>query len=807
MKIILYFLFMFLLLLRLLTTAEQENDEPIEAKADPIIENDIVEDIGHKTAPGKTEIDEEIRKQTQHWSHDEQELIKETMESFKYQADTAKLMELIINSIYSNKEIFLRELISNASDALQKIRFLSLLDASKLGSDTLDDLKIKIAFDSENRLITITDNGIGMTKNDLVNNIGRIAQSGSKQFLDKLHETGDLSGIIGQFGVGFYSVFLVSDSVTVISKHNDDPTQWIWRSDLKGVNETSYTISPDPRGNTLGRGTSIVLHISEDSELDPFLDQEELTDLVIKYSQFIDFPIYMYKYVWENVPIEKKPENDEKQPEKEPENEPVTDFEIEEDEPENLDQDEKIDEPETERIQMWKWVMMNPQKPIWIRNSKDISPDEYNSFFKMLSKKTEDPMTYIHFSAEGEAEFRSILYVPGSLPFGSVEQAMPHNNKIKLYVKRVFITDNFLDELLPTYLSFIMGVVDSDNLPLNLSREMLQKHRLLKLMKNKLTRKCLEMIRKIFQEDDDVKKSRFWSEFGTYIKGGIIEEKRPPFQNKLIDLVRFYSSKSEDKMVTLKEYAENMKEDQKAIYYIGGSRKEVVAQSPHIERLKEMDYEVLYLIDPIDEYCVLAIDKYNGTRFVDASKESLFASDEENKIIEELEEEYEDLISWFKMIILDKVDRVTISRRLKSSPCVISSKDYGVSANLERILKAQPLNQQQMDMLINLYKKTFEINPNHPIIKNLHSRIKENQLDAKTLEMGKLLYETALVSSGYQSTDTPEYTNRVFKILGFSLGVEENEVEFEVEEEQEEQEDEVEFEEQEEIEKPDKKEL
>merc|ERR1711934_123875 len=419
-------------------------------------------------------------------------------EKFEFRAEVTRLMDIIINLLYSHKEIFLREIISNASDALDKIRFLSVTDKDALGDGDAAKLEMKISPDKTKDTLTLTDKGIGMTKQDLINNLGTIAKSGTSSFLEKLKEGGDVN-LIGQFGVGFYSVYLVADKVTVRTKHNDDK-QYIWESTA----DSSFTIKEDPAGNTLGRGSEITLHLKDDCK--EFTEPDKIKDLVKKYSEFISFPIYLRetKTVEKEVPVEEEEKKEAKEGEEPKE-------EKKEDELEVKDGDETA-KPKTKKVneEVVEWTQVNSETAIWTRSPRDVEEDEYNRFYSTISKDTDKPLTKMHFSAEGEIEFKSILFVPKKAPFDLLEGKAKSSN-IKLYVRRVFITDEF-EDLMPRWLSFVKGVVDSEDLPLNVSREMLQTSKVLKVIKKKLVTKALEMIRKMAEKkrkgaaDDDEEK-------------------------------------------------------------------------------------------------------------------------------------------------------------------------------------------------------------------------------------------------------------------------------------------------------------
>merc|ERR1711994_499503 len=449
--------------------------------------NTVEEDLGASKEGSRTD-SETVEREEQAIKLDglsvaEIKQMRDSAEKHAFQAEVNRMMKLIINSLYRNKEVFLRELISNASDALDKIRLLSLTDKSVL--DATEELTIKVKADKDNHILTITDTGIGMIKADLINNLGTIAKSGTADFLNRLQQSSsatEMSDLIGQFGVGFYSAFLVADKVVVTAKHNDD-TQYIWESDA-----ASFSIVEDPRGPTLKRGTQISLYLKEESY--DFLEQDTVRDLIKKYSQFINFNIFLWGSSTKTVeePIEDEEEED-------------TSYEDEvkdEDEEGAVEDEEEEKKPKTKKVEKttWDWELCNEAKPIWTRKPDDIAQDEYDEFYKSITKDKNGPLTQSHFIAEGEVTFKSLLFIPNSQPSETFNKYGSITENIKLYVRRVFITDDFKD-MMPNYLSFVKGVVDSDDLPLNVSRETLQQHKLLKVIKKKLVRKTLDMIKKI----------------------------------------------------------------------------------------------------------------------------------------------------------------------------------------------------------------------------------------------------------------------------------------------------------------------
>ena len=585
--------------------------------------------------------------------------MRDSAEKHAFQAEVNRMMKLIINSLYRNKEVFLRELISNASDALDKIRLISLTDKSVL--DSTEELSIKIKADKDNHILTITDTGIGMTKQDLINNLGTIAKSGTADFLTKIQEASsntEFNDLIGQFGVGFYSAFLVADKVVVTSKNNED-SQYIWESDA-----SSFSISEDPRGPTLKRGTQISLYLKEESY--DFLEQDTVRDLIKKYSQFINFNIYLWGSSTKTVeePIEEEEEEEDKT-EDEVEESPKEDDEegaVEE------DKEEEEKKPKTKKVEKttWDWELCNQSKPIWTRKPDDIEQTEYDEFYKSITKDNNGPLTQSHFIAEGEVTFKSLLFIPNTQPSETFNKYGQAGENIKLYVRRVFITDDFKD-MMPNYLSFVKGVVDSDDLPLNVSRETLQQHKLLKVIKKKLVRKTLDMIKKISND----KYYDFWKEYSTNIKLGVIEDTAN--RTRLAKLLRFTSSNG--KMTSLAEYVERMKDKQESIFYVAGGSKEEVEQSPFVERLLKKGYEVLLLTEAVDEYAISALPEFEGKKFQNVAKEGFNIdgdTDAAKQRKEATKERFDPLIKWLgEDALKDQILRAEVSERLSGSPCIL----------------------------------------------------------------------------------------------------------------------------------------
>ncbi|XP_016936518.2 endoplasmin homolog [Drosophila suzukii] len=692
--------------------------------------------------------------------------IREKAEKFTFQTEVNRMMKLIINSLYRNKEIFLRELISNASDAIDKIRLLALSNSKEL--ETNPELHIRIKADKENKALHIMDSGIGMTHQDLINNLGTIAKSGTADFLAKMQDPSksegqDMNDMIGQFGVGFYSAFLVADRVVVTTKHNDDK-QYIWESDAN-----SFTITEDPRGDTLKRGSVISLYLKEEAQ--DFLEQETVRELIRKYSQFINFPIRLWtsKTVEEEVPVE-----EEAKPEKTEDDVEEEDAKVEEAE------DEK---PKTKKVSKttWDWTLINDSKPIWTRKPAEVTEDEYTSFYKSLTKDSSEPLSQTHFIAEGEVTFKSLLYVPKVQPSESFNRYGTKSDNIKLYVRRVFITDEFND-MMPNYLSFIRGVVDSDDLPLNVSRETLQQHKLIKVIKKKLVRKVLDMLKKI---DKDAYE-KFWKEFSTNIKLGVMED--PSNRSRLAKLLRFQTSNGKG-VTSLAEYKERMKAKQEHIYYIAGANRAEVEKSPFVERLLSKGYEVLYLVEAVDEYCISALPEFDGKKFQNVAKEGfqLNESEKSKKNFESLKTTFEPLVKWLNDVALkDQISKAQVSERLSNSPCALVAGVFGWTGNMERLAMSnahQKSDDPQRTYYLN-QKKTLEINPRHPLMRELLRRVEADEADDTAKDMAVMMFRTATLRSGYMLQETSQFADSIEQMMRQTLGVSQNEqVEFDEDEE------------------------
>ncbi|KAG0632011.1 hypothetical protein M758_1G297800 [Ceratodon purpureus] len=671
-----------------------------------------------------------------------------TVEKFEYQAEVTRLLDLIVNSLYSHKEVFLRELVSNASDALDKLRFLSVTDPKLMEPNP--NLEIRIKSDKDAGTITLMDTGIGMTREELVESLGTIAQSGTAKFMKALKESKDNkssdNNLIGQFGVGFYSAFLVADKVTVSTKSSKSDKQFVWEGQ---ADTSSYTIREETDAEKMvPRGTVITLHLKEDEKFE-YADAIRIENLVKNYSQFISFPIY----TWQEKSREKEVEEEADETE------------------ESGDDTPKEKKKKTITEKYWDWELVNETKPIWLRNAKEVAKEDYNTFYKSTFKEFIDPQAYTHFSTEGEIEFKSLLYIPGMAPFNSEDMLSGKTKNIRLYVKRVFISDEFDGELFPRYLGFVKGVVDSNDLPLNVSREILQESRIVRIMKKRLVRKTFDMVEEISNRENKEDYKQFWSSYGKNMKLGCIEDTAN--HKRLAPLLRFNSSKNEEEMISLDQYVESMKEDQKAIYYLAADTIKSAKSAPFLEELVKKDIDVLFLVEPIDEVAITNLQSYKDKKFVDISKEDLELGDVDEEKEKEIEKEYRLLCDWMKQNLGDKVAKVAVSKRISSSPCVLVSGKFGWSANMERIMKAQTLGDTtQMEFMKG--RRILEINPSHPIIQDLNFACKDTPRSSRAQAMVNLLYETALLSSGFTPDNPAEFGARVYEMMGLALAGQNN---------------------------------
>jgi len=681
-------------------------------------------------------------------------------EQYQFNADIAQLMSLIINAVYANKEVFVRELISNCSDALDKIRYESLVDKEVLGD--LPDLKIEIFPDPENGVLVIRDTGIGMTKEDLIQNLGTIARSGTKQFMEAINAGADLS-MIGQFGVGFYSSYLGAERVVVRSKHNDDE-QYLWTSSAGGT----FSVELDTEGAPLGRGTEITLFLKEDCK--KYAEEKTLKDLIKKHSQFIGFPMYLQETKEEEVEAEEEDEENDEEMDEAEDKKPVA-----EDGEEDADEEPKIEDAEMEdekkekkkiKIQKKEMVLVNTQKPIWTKKPDECTDEEYAEFYKSISNDWEDHLACKHFSVEGQLEFSGLLFCPKRAPFDMFDNNKQKNH-IKLYVRRVFIMDN-CEELMPNYLSFVKGVVDSEDLPLNISRETLQQSKILRVINKNLVKKTLEMFNELSESEEDYKK--FYEAFSKSIKLGIHEDNKN--RKKLAELLRYHSTTSGAEWTSLKEYVERMPEKQEHIFYITAENKELAETSPFLESLKKRGFEVLYMTDPIDEHATQQLKEYDGKKLINVTKEGLELGldEDEKKTFEEKKVQFENLCKKMKEILGDKVEDVLVSSSLVGSPATLVTTEFGWSANMQRIMKAQVLRDSAMSSFM-VGKKKMEVNPDHVIMQSLQAKFAEDSSDRTIKDLVWLLFETATLISGFSLEDPCKFASRIHKLIRLGLSI------------------------------------
>ena len=627
-----------------------------------------------------------------------------TKETLGFQAEVKQLLQLMIHSLYSNKEIFLRELISNASDAADKLRFEGIAHPDWYGDDP--DLKIKVEFDKAARTLTISDNGIGMSREEVINNLGTIARSGTKEFFSKL--SGDQqkdAALIGQFGVGFYSAFIVADRITVETRRAGLPASdgVRWESDGSG----EFTIEQIDRPE---RGTSITLHLREGE--DDFLNSYQLKSIIRKYSDHISLPIQMRKEEWD------------------------------------ADKKEQVLKEELESI--------NQSSALWARNKSEITEDQYNEFYKHLSHDYENPLCYSLNRVEGRSEFTQLLFVPSRAPFDLWDRNK--RGGIKLYVKRIFIMDD-AEKLMPMYLRFVTGVIDSVDLPLNVSREILQESRDIKVIRESSTKRVLSMLEELANGEDEAKKEKyrtFWNQFGQVLKEGVGEDQAN--QERILKLLRFASTHtdSSEQTVSLADYISRMKDGQDKIYYVTGESFNAAKNSPHLEIFRKKGVEVLLLSDRVDEWMLSFVTEFDGKQLVSVAKGGLdlgnLSDEKEKKEQEETEKQFKDLVDRMKKVLEDRAKDVRVTFRLTDSPACLIADENELSGNLLRMLKAA--GQKAPDM-----KPILEINPEHPLLSKLKSD--DQHFDDWT----NLLFDQALLAEGGQLNDPANFVKRMNQLL------------------------------------------
>jgi len=635
-------------------------------------------------------------------------------ETFEFKTEVQQLLNLIINSLYSNKEIFLRELISNASDAIDKIRFKSQTEPEILGDDT--EFKIKIITDSENKTLTVEDNGIGMTRDELIENIGTIAHSGTQSFLKLLQDNKEAltPELIGQFGVGFYSAFMVAEEVRVLTRAVNSDQAWEWISKGDGT----YSISEASKAT---RGTSVTVKLKEKEEEDMDYTQEwSVKSIVKKHSDFVNYPITM------DVEKEIPEGDDEGSDDKKDADILGPDGKPADKEPEILDQDGKPIEKKPKKV--IEEETLNSMKAIWARSKSDVKDDEYKEFYKHLTHDPGEPMDWIHMKMEGATEYDALLYIPSMPPFDLFNRDRKHG--VDLYSKRIFIM-NDCKELMPEYLRFVKGVVDSADLDLNVSREILQQNRIVRNIKKNIVKKILDTLTAM----DDDKYQKFYDNFGVTLKEGVHTDWEN--KDKIADLLRYKSTKSEDKMISLKQYVDDMPSDQKDIYYLTGEKISTLLNSPAIERLKEKNYEVLLMVDYVDEWVVQSLTEYKGKKLKSAEKGDL----DIDKVDDKKKEEFSDLFAHIKSILGDQIKDVKPSVRLKDSVSCLAGDEYDMSSYMEKILQSAGHDMPQS-------KRILEINMDHPVTAKLNDMFKVNKDNEQIKDYVQLIFDMAIIGEG-----------------------------------------------------------
>ena len=640
-------------------------------------------------------------------------------ETHQFKAEVQKVLKLIINSLYSHPEIFLRELISNASDAIDKIRFKSQTESGILGKDT--EFKIRIIPDRKKRTITIEDNGIGMTYDEVVENIGTIAQSGTQAFLDAMDKIKKSQSIapelIGQFGVGFYSSFIVAEKVALITKAAGAKIATKWESTGDG----SYTIEETAKK---GMGTTVILKLKEQGEDEPdYTDEWTIRGVVKRHSDFVSYPIVM--------DVER--------------DEPIPEAEL-------LKDSSGAPLGETTR-KVKREETLNSMKAIWARNKSEVTEDEYTEFYKHISHDWNPPLEHIHIRFEGTTEYNALLYIPSKLPFDMTMRERKHG--INLYCKRVFIMDD-CKELVPEYFSFVQGVVDAPDLNLNISREILQQDHLVRNIRKNLTNRLLDLLEGMDKE----KYGRFYAEFGHIMKIGIPTDHDN--RERISKLLRYQTTGSGGEYISLSDYTVRMQPGQDDIYYITGENAADLLNSPHIERLKEKAIEVVLMTDPIDEFVVQVLRTFDGKKFTSAEKGDLIVGE----IDEKKKHEFSDFFEFLKEELKDKVKDVKASTHLKDSLACLSGEKYDMSPYLEKILKATGQKTEPA-------KRILELNIDHPAVSNIKFLFEKNNKDPLLKDYARLLLDLALIAEGGKVDDTAHFSKTIGTILAEAITVEE----------------------------------
>ena len=648
----------------------------------------------------------------------------QSAETFTFQAETKQLLHLVIHSLYTNKDIFLRELISNASDALDKLRFESLTKPELLSAT--GELEIRLEADKQNRTLIISDNGIGMSRDEVVTNIGTIAKSGTKTLLDQVQKEGQspeaLSELIGRFGVGFYSAFMVADKVTLVTRRADEEIATEWESAGNGEYSLRETQRPQ-------HGTSITLHlkpVDQENGIEDFTESWVLTNIVKRHSDFVTYPI---KHNQEREEIERD--------------------------------DAGKPKPDAKPTLVIEDKTLNSMKPIWTRTPSDVSEEEYIEFYKHISHDWNPPLKTLNFRAEGRFEFQALVFLPSQAPFDLAFHASPFG--LQLYAQRVMIMEQ-CEDLIPRYLRFLKGVVDSADLPLNVSRQRLQQDRHITQIRNWLTRKVLEALSNLAQQDAETY-LKFWEQFGRVLKEGLSTD----FENKdrIAPLLLFPSSKEPDKLVSLKEYVERMPLVQPEIFYLTGESRNAVENSPHLEAFQEKGHEVLYLIDPVDEFVVQSLTEFEGKKLKSIGKGTVHIGseseqEEAEQALKQKSESYTELLQALQKMLDEHIKEVRLSNRLTTSPVCLVSEESDHSPHMERLLR-----QAQQDLPTQ--KRIMELNPTHPLLEKLHERFQQDN-DAPTLKTyAELLFGYGLLAEGSEITDPVSFNKHLVALMATNL--------------------------------------
>ena len=631
-------------------------------------------------------------------------------ETHAFKTEVQQLMKIIINSLYSNREIFLRELISNASDAIDRLQFKSQTEPEILGADT--DFKIKLVVDKDKKTLEISDNGIGMTRDEVMENIGTIAKSGTAAFLEAIEKSKTENALtpefIGQFGVGFYSSFIVAEKVTLITRAAGSESGVKWTS----AGDGSYTIEETGKES---RGTTIILKlkpVAKDEQ--DFTEEWVLRQIVKQHSDFVSYPIAM---------------------------------DVERDEPVIGDDGKPVEGKTTHVV---REETLNSMKAIWTQSQTEVSDEEYTEFYKHLAHDWTEPLTRLHFKLEGSTEYTALLYIPSKAPFDLFNNDRRHG--VQLYCRRVFIMDD-CKELIPEYFRFVKGVVDATDLNLNVSREILQQDRLVMNIRKNLVKKVFELLSGMEKEQYET----FYTQFGAVLKEGIHSD--PAKQDKIAELIRYKTTRSDDKLVGLKEYVANMKPEQKHIYYITGDNLSAILNSPHLEKLKEKEYEVLLMTDPVDEWVVQSLTEYDGKKLCSAEKGDL----DIDKIDDQKKDSFSDLFNFIQSHLEDKIKEVRPSLRLKDSVACLAGDNHDMSAYMEKILKSSG---QAMPPV----KRILELNMDHPVMMGIKALFEKDKENAALKEYSNLLLDMAVISEGGKLDNPARFSKKVGEMMAGALG-------------------------------------